>query len=55
LSFHRLIVPAPPSRFYVQPDGIQRLQHGIMQISADTAPVFQEFAQPAFRRFERGR
>jgi hypothetical protein len=53
--FHRLIVPGSPNRFYVQTDGIQRLQHGVMQVSADTTPIFQEFTQAAFRRFERGR
>jgi hypothetical protein len=52
--FHCLIAPGPPNRFNVQSNGIQRLQHGVMQISADTAPIFQEFTQPAFRRFERG-
>jgi hypothetical protein len=51
----RLIAPGPLSRFNVQPDGIQGLQHAVMQISTDPAPIFQELAQPVFSRFERGR
>jgi hypothetical protein len=53
--FRRLIVPRPLSRLNVQADGIQRLEHTVMQVSTDTGAIFQELTQPAFRRLERGR
>jgi hypothetical protein len=55
LGVRRLIAPPSMSGSNVQPDGIQRLQHGVMEISSDTGAIFQERAQAAFSRFERGR
>jgi hypothetical protein len=55
VRFRRLIAPGPPVRFNAQANGIQGLQHAVMQVSTDTGAIFQEPTQTAFSRFERGR
>jgi hypothetical protein len=53
--FFRLLAPGPLRRFDAQTDGIQRLQHAVMQIPPDTGAIFEQLTQAAFGGLVRDR